>query len=214
MDEQVLAAMARWPDVPHVFGWLSLTHQGKWRLHPNADALAHLADHSLLPSLGEPISSHTILNFINKNYEGDAQGRWYFQNGPQRVFVRLDTAPYILHTTTDTQGTLQLTTHNGLQVTHVRQWLLADEGSLFAQTEHGPGVVSGRDLEAVLTLLITEDNISLLDRLEHTPDATGPFVITKGFHGDAQSGETLLQRCPNADIAATLSFQRNPQPQP
>lgn len=211
MDEQVLAAMARWPDVPDVFGWLSLTHQGKWRLHPTADALAHITDHSS-PRPGEPISSHTILKFINKNYEGDAQGRWYFQNGPQRVFVRLDTAPYILHTTTDTQGKVQLYTHNGLHATQVRQWWLADEGSLYAQTEHGPGVVNGRDLEAVLTLLITEDNISLLDRLEHTPDATGPFVVIKGFDGDAQASETLVRRSPDADIAATLGFQRNPQP--
>src|SRR3546814_7173665 len=29
MDENVIAAMARWPDVPDVFGWLSLTERGQ-----------------------------------------------------------------------------------------------------------------------------------------------------------------------------------------
>ncbi|MFT0547323.1 DUF2946 family protein [Allopusillimonas ginsengisoli] len=211
MDKQVLAAMARWPDVPDVFGWLSLTRQGKWRLHPNADALAHLArDSGPLP--GEPITSHTILNFINKNYEGDAQGRWYFQNGPQRVFVRLDAAPHILHTVTDTQGTLGLHTHNGLNAAHVHEWLLADDGSLYARTDQGPGIVNGRDLEAVLTLLTTKDDTNMLDLLAHTPDATGPFVITQGFHGDTHPAKTILRRCPATDIATILGFQHNPQP--
>ncbi|MGB3277244.1 MAG: DUF2946 family protein, partial [Castellaniella sp.] len=30
MDDQVLAAMARWPNVPAVHGWLSLTARGQW----------------------------------------------------------------------------------------------------------------------------------------------------------------------------------------
>jgi len=40
MDSDVLAAMARWPDVPDAYGWLSLDARGRWRLHPAGDALA------------------------------------------------------------------------------------------------------------------------------------------------------------------------------
>ncbi|HMN64893.1 MAG TPA: DUF2946 family protein, partial [Burkholderiaceae bacterium] len=32
MDEQVLHAMARWPDVPAVWGWLRLDRRGRWLL--------------------------------------------------------------------------------------------------------------------------------------------------------------------------------------
>ena len=32
MDADVLAAIAKWPNVPAVFGWLGLTARGEWRL--------------------------------------------------------------------------------------------------------------------------------------------------------------------------------------
>ena len=38
MDQSVLDAVKRWPDVPAVYGWLSLTARGEWKLHPLGDA--------------------------------------------------------------------------------------------------------------------------------------------------------------------------------
>ena len=35
-------------------------------------------------------------DFIARNYEADEHGRWFFQNGPQRVFVDLELAPLVL----------------------------------------------------------------------------------------------------------------------
>ena len=32
MDETVIRAMAKWPDVPAVWGWLSLDRRGVWKL--------------------------------------------------------------------------------------------------------------------------------------------------------------------------------------
>ena len=100
MDKRVLEAMARWPSVPDVYGWLSLTETGKWRLHPKGDATQ--ADTS-----GESITNTQIIGFINRNYTHCDNGQWYFQNGPQKVYVRLDAAPYIFHT----NETDALTTH-------------------------------------------------------------------------------------------------------
>ncbi|XOT98625.1 DUF2946 family protein, partial [Alcaligenes pakistanensis] len=34
--------------------------------------------------------------FFNRNYQADEKGRWFIQNGPQRVYVRLDAAPLIV----------------------------------------------------------------------------------------------------------------------
>ncbi|TAL55613.1 DUF2946 family protein [Pandoraea sp.] len=88
MDEIVKQALAKWPNVPHCFGWLALDRRGVWRMR---DEAAQRAGH-----LGEPIR-HTALNgFINRNYGRDDSGQWYFQNGPQRVYVELAYTPFVL----------------------------------------------------------------------------------------------------------------------
>ncbi|MBX6318675.1 DUF2946 family protein [Pigmentiphaga sp.] len=152
MDEDVLAAMARWPNVPDAYGWLSLDARGRWRLHPDGDALAG--------GPGVSISNPGILAFISRNYAHDDLGRWFFQNGPQRVFVRLDAAPLILRQADET-GTLA--THTGLPVTKVERWALDTEGKLYAVTEHGPGMVEDRYLLGVLALMRTPSGLPLLE---------------------------------------------------
>src|ERR1700693_3246190 len=71
MDEVVLRAIQKWPNVPSVYGWLSLDRRGNWSIK------------------GEHIANPAIASFIGRNYARDEKGRWYFQNGPQRVFVTL-----------------------------------------------------------------------------------------------------------------------------
>lgn len=78
MDQQVLAAMAKWPDVPAVYGWLALDGRGQWRLK------------------GELLSQPAMTSFFGRNYQADAAGRWFVQNGPQRVYVALEAAPLVL----------------------------------------------------------------------------------------------------------------------
>ncbi|HWA37061.1 MAG TPA: DUF2946 family protein [Burkholderiales bacterium] len=79
MDEIVARSIAKWPNVPAVFGWLSLDRRGQWRIK------------------GERIANPALRDFIARNYEADAQGRWFFQNGPQRVYVKLDYTPLVVH---------------------------------------------------------------------------------------------------------------------
>ena len=77
MDAVVAQAMAKWPNVPAVYGWLALDRRGNWLIKR------------------ERIANQALREFIARNYEADAAGRWYFQNGPQRVFVALDCTPYV-----------------------------------------------------------------------------------------------------------------------
>ncbi len=77
MDERVERAMQQWPDVPDVYGWLSLDARGRWKLR------------------GEDISNPNLIAFINRNYARTAAGGYAFQNGPQRVHVALDATPWI-----------------------------------------------------------------------------------------------------------------------
>jgi len=46
---------------------------------------------------GQRISNAALRAFIARNYECDAQGRWFFQNGPQRVYVSLAYTPLVVH---------------------------------------------------------------------------------------------------------------------
>jgi hypothetical protein len=79
MDEIVARSLAKWPNVPAVFGWLSLDRRGNWLIK------------------GEKIGNSALREFIGRNYEPDDKGRWYFQNGPQRVYVSLAYTPLVTH---------------------------------------------------------------------------------------------------------------------
>jgi len=87
MDEVVKQAMARWPNVPNCYGWLALDRRGQWRMR-NEFAQQHGLS-------GDPIRHEALIGFIERNYTHDARGAWYFQNGPQRVFVSLMYAPWV-----------------------------------------------------------------------------------------------------------------------
>ncbi len=95
MDEIVRQAMAKWPNVPHCYGWLALDRRGQWRMRDEAAQAAGTA--------GDPIRHAALLAFIARNYASDDAGRWYFQNGPQRVYVSLAYAPFVVRLTWDAE---------------------------------------------------------------------------------------------------------------
>lgn len=194
MDSSVKAALARWPDVPAVHGWLSLDERGRWRLHPQGDAAGG--------GPGESIENTQILEFIGRNYASDSQGRWYFQNGPQRVYVRLDVAPYLLRRADDGVG---LATHTGLPVRAVSAWWLDDTGRLYAQADVGPAMVEGRELPALLDQLRDAHGRPLTDALE---SATGNLPVA---HPALPAPAPLHLDVARCDIPARLAFVANPR---
>src|SRR5258706_6696015 len=121
MDEIVKQAIAKWPNVPAVFGWLGLDRRGLWLIK------------------GERISNPVITDFINRNYEHDAEGRWYFQNGPQRVFVALEYTPYVYRLVWDGDPAmpLRVQTHTAKAVGRVNSAWIDEAGIVLLATEHG-----------------------------------------------------------------------------
>lgn len=81
MDDIVKQALAKWPNVPHCTGWLLLDRRGGWRMRDDAAQAAG--------ALGSPVRHPALVDFIARNYERDEHGQWFFQNGPQRVYVEL-----------------------------------------------------------------------------------------------------------------------------
>jgi Protein of unknown function (DUF2946) len=131
MDEMVLRSMAKWPDVPDVYGWLSLDRRGNFLIRST----------SATPSF-EKIGNLALREFIARNYQADARGRWYFQNGPQRVFVALAYTPLVLHLEADA-----LVDHCGRPF-RPSQAFLDDEGSVLIEGPPGIGLLDDRDLAA------------------------------------------------------------------
>lgn len=122
MDSVVARAMAKWPNVPAVYGWLSLDRRGNWRIK------------------GERIINAALREFIGRNYEADSAGRWYFQNGPQRVYVTLAYTPLVVHYEGD-----DLVDHCGRPFA-ARTLYLDDAGSVLVAGERGIALLDDRDL--------------------------------------------------------------------
>jgi hypothetical protein len=88
MDQGIAQSLAKWPSVPHCFGWLALDRRGAWRMRD---------DYAQAHGLPGDAIKHAALNaFITRNYASDADGRYFFQNGPQRVYVNLDATPWVV----------------------------------------------------------------------------------------------------------------------
>lgn len=135
MDPSVVAAMARWPNVPDCRDWLALDRRGVWRLQ------------------GKPVTHAGLAAFIGRNYARHESGAWFMQNGPQRVWVTLAATPWVLRL--DADGAWS--THTGLRATTLGAAWLVDGESLCLQCEHGLGLVDDRDLPALLDAIRRPD---------------------------------------------------------
>ena len=147
MDEIVKQGMAKWPNVPSVFGWLALDRRGHWLIK------------------GERISNAIVSDFIGRNYEHDEQGRWFFQNGPQRVFISLDYTPFVYRLTADPgSGAAQhLETHTKRAITRLAGAWIDDAGVVLIESEYGVGLVDDRDLEQMLEFFCDDHGARLAD---------------------------------------------------
>ena len=140
MDDIVKAALAKWPHVPHCYGWLALDARGDWYMRDERIQRA-----GPFPAVkGSRIDHDKLKAFIHRNYECDGAGRWFFQNGPQRVYVQLEVAPWIwrLHWQADT---LHLHSHTGRPATARSVWL-DEHGRLYLDTDLGFGLVHSQDM--------------------------------------------------------------------
>lgn len=192
MDEIVLQAMAKWPNVPAVFGWLALDRRGNWLLK------------------GETIPNQQIIAFINRNYTHDEAGRWFFQNGPQRVFVELACAPYV-YLVPDHTHPQSMITHTQAGVREVRAAWIDDTGTLVLQTEHGVGSVHDQDLEYLLPCFVGEAGAAIdEDTLEARFDqfAAGAAAALWFQFGGAR---VKIEPLAAADTASRFCFQLKPQ---
>jgi len=192
LDDIVIRAMGKWPDVPHVYGWLRLNRRGDWLIK------------------GEHITNSGVTAFIGRNYGVDERGRWFFQNGPQRVFVALDYTPFVVRTSGD--GPPSLETHINCPIGKLSGAWIDEMGSLLLRWGSEVGVLDDRDLPGILGLFTDLHGNAVDDGLlgrvfdrEFRRQATGIYIEYAGIRvpiGRIQAGE------------AAQKFGFDPAPQP
>jgi len=141
MDEMVKAALIKWPNVPHCCGWLGLDARGNWYMRDDAAQAAGPFAGGNAQSKGSLLKHDKLIDFIQRNYESDAGGRWFFQNGPQRVYVELEATPLIWRVAPD----FSITAHTG-EPGRIQRCFIDQHGRLYLETAMGFGLVHTQDM--------------------------------------------------------------------
>lgn len=139
MDDLVKQAIAKWPNVPHCFGWLGLDARGNWYMRDDRVQAAG----PFPQAKGSLLRHEKLLEFISRNYESDAQGQWFFQNGPQRVYVELEITPLIWRV--DPAPECAITSHTG-RPAQLRRCILGSDGRIYLACDLGFGLVHTLDM--------------------------------------------------------------------
>ena len=143
MDDIVKKALKKWPNVPHCYDWLALDARGDWYMRD--ERIQHAGPFPQVK--GSRIQHEKLREFIERNYLHDDTGCWFFQNGPQRVYVEFEAAPWVWRLAAASGASPTITSHTGLPARFGSAWL-DEHGRLFLATDLGFGVVHSLDMEA------------------------------------------------------------------
>ena len=144
MDDIVRQAIAKWPNVPHCYGWLGLDARGNWYMRDDrTQAIGPFAATGNPATKGSLLKHEKLIDFIQRNYESDAAGQWFFQNGPQRVYVELEATPWIWRVGGAPQ--FDVAAHSG-HPARVQRCIVDEHGRLYLETELGFGLVHTQDM--------------------------------------------------------------------
>lgn len=141
MDDIVRQAMAKWPNVPHCYGWLGLDARGQWYMRDDRVQAAGPFAGGRPQSKGALLKHDKLVEFIGRNYLPDDAGQWYFQNGPQRVFVELEATPWVWRIAAD----FAVTAHTG-RAAVFKHCVVDEAGRVYLDTDIGFGLVHTLDV--------------------------------------------------------------------
>jgi len=194
MDEIVKQALAKWPSVPHCYGWLALDARGAFRMRDEATQQANLP--------GDIIRHTALLAFIYRNYTHDERGAWFFQNGPQRVYVDLETTPFVART----DPVHQFVLHDGNLMTDMDEVCLTAQGQLVLRNSRQIAMLDDRDLAQCLTLLKRQGKVINDDQLLHWLASPTDDLSLSTLKGDIPVRWMRSDR-----LASSFGFIRRPE---
>lgn len=183
MTDTSTTPLPHWPNVPACYGWLSLDARGCWRLK------------------GERVEHGGLFKFLNAHYDSDESGNWLVNNGPQRVYVELESAPWVVRLLPD--GVLQ--THSGCQARALAPVLVDEDGRVSLKTDLGPAAIDDRDLVLFLAELEDPQGRSV-DESTLGSLLEGASTIELRWRG------LPVRHARSSEIPGQLGFQRKPIP--
>ena len=149
MDDIVKQALAKWPNVPDCYGWLGLDARGNWYMRDGRVQAAGPFAGGNLQSKGSMLKHEKLIDFIQRNYGSDATGRWFFQNGPQKVYVELEATPWIWRigrgSNHGSKDGFEVTSHDG-RAAQVQRCVLDGQGRVYLEADIGFGLVHTQDV--------------------------------------------------------------------
>jgi hypothetical protein len=140
MDEIVEAALRKWPNVPHCYGWLALDARGDWYMRDDRIQAA-----GPFPQVkGSRIRPRQAAGLHRPQLRPTTR-RWFFQNGPQRVYVQLEAAPWVWRVQWPDDRARPVTSRTPAAGARCRApgWT---KGRLFLHTDLGLGLVHSLDM--------------------------------------------------------------------
>ena len=174
MDPSVHHAMARWPDVPAVFGYVGLDRRGTLYLE------------------GAPVTHERTAAFMRRNFGLDDHGRAFFQNGPQRAYADLEVTPWVARLTSSDA----LVTHTEQAIHHLREAWLTSSGDLVLVTEFGPALVHAQDLDRMADHMSGEIANPAAGHAPLTLALLGEQLLIHSLADDDLAGALGFQRQP------------------
>lgn len=175
------AELPRWPDVPACHGWLSLDRRGAWRLK------------------GEIVRHAGLAAFLDRNYTSEPDGSWLVRNGPQRVYVTLEYAPWVFRI--GSGGALA--THTGGDAGAARGVWLDEAGNVLVAAGVGPGLLDDRDVAAFVGECVGADGRPAEESALLAVMDGGAGVFWRGLPLGALRGD---------EVPARFGFRRVPAP--
>lgn len=195
MDDIVKQAIAKWPNVPHCYGWLALDARGAWRMRDER------AQQLGLP--GDKLTQPALLGFINRNYSVDERGCWYFQNGPQRVYLQLEAAPFVART--DPRHGLVVQTGEALG--NIERACLTEAGELIVAGGGKVAQLDDRDMAQLMESLFIDGEAASDEALMAWVEG-GAGALTLRYNGQ----DVPVERIRRDGVPAAFGFTRSPQP--
>jgi hypothetical protein len=207
MDQGIAQSLVKWPNIPHCFGWLALDRRGAWRMRD---------DYAQAHGLPGDVIKHAALNaFIARNYASDADGRYFFQNGPQRVYVNLDATPWIVRMmpTGNAEDPWQFQTQSDSVLTPTTAFLdeagrILIEGRLTQTICNGAATNQFNEIERLSIALLHDHDIEIFSGLSTLSNATCALEGSWRWHGH----DLKLEPIASAELESRFQFQTHPHP--
>lgn len=188
MEDWVQRALAKWPNVPHLYGWIHLDRRGQWFLQ------------------GERVDRPKLIDMMRFNYAADDRGCWFFQNGPQRGYVTLAYTPLVFRV----QPGGDLIAHTDQTPMQIRQCCLDSDGSVVLDTDLGAGGLDGEDLPWVLEHLDVQGRGSVESAVDAALGLPSGSQTTLRL--DWRDRSIAVMRLDANAMPTSLGFEREPQP--